>query len=114
MEHMNSTFKDNISTFSPHLSQTSVQKTAHAAPIVEERIATFGHHMSIKQDSGYHAVPTTTRTGTQSFSTFLTQEHAIMFLRELTHTTRIAVAIYAVTSGSIANGPNSLSGSTTN
>ena len=58
MEHMNHSFKDNISTFAPHISPTSVQKTVHAVPIVEECIANFDHHMNIKQDSGYHVVPT--------------------------------------------------------
>lgn len=58
MEHMNRTFKDNISTFAPHLSQTSVQKTAHAAPIVEEYISNFDQHLDIRQDSGYHVIPT--------------------------------------------------------
>ena len=84
-----STFEDYISNFSPHLSQTSIQKTAHAAQIVEECIATFDVH---------------------SFSNFLKQEHAITFLRELPHTTRIAIAIFAVKSGGVATGPNSLSG----
>ena len=89
MEHMNRSCKDNISTFAPHISPTSVQKTAHAAPIMEECIANFDHHMNI-------LCPPTTRTDIQSFNNLWKQEHANMFLRELTHSTRIAVAIYAV------------------
>ena len=57
MEHMYCGFKDNISTFAPHINPTSVQKTANAAPMVEECMANFDHHMNIKQDSGYHVVP---------------------------------------------------------
>lgn len=38
--------------------QLSVQKTAHAAPIVEEYISNFDQHLDIRQDSGYHVIPT--------------------------------------------------------
>ena len=57
LEHMNRTFKDDISSFSPRLTESSVQKTAHASPVVEACIAQVDKQLNIIQDSGYHVVP---------------------------------------------------------
>lgn len=57
LEHMNRTFKDDISSFSPHLTESSVQKTAHASPVVATCIAQVDKQLNIMQDSGYHVVP---------------------------------------------------------
>ena len=57
LEHMNRNFKDDISKFAPHLTESSVQKTAHASPVVAECVAQLDKLIHIKRDSGYHAEP---------------------------------------------------------
>ena len=57
LEHLNRDFKSNVSAFHAHVTETSVQKTAHAAPIVAKMLATFDEQSFIRQDSGFHAVP---------------------------------------------------------
>ena len=52
---MNRNFKDNISKFAPHLTESSLQKTAHASPVVAECVAQLDKLIHIKRDSGYHA-----------------------------------------------------------
>jgi L1 cell adhesion molecule like protein len=57
LEHLNREFKSNIGNFHSHLTEKSVQKTSHAAPIVEHLLVNFDQQSSVRQDSGYHPTP---------------------------------------------------------
>ena len=57
LEHLNRDFKSNVSAFHAHLTEKSVQKTAHAAPIVAKLLASFDQQSFVRQDSGFHAIP---------------------------------------------------------
>ena len=57
LEHMNRSFKDDISKFALPLTETSVQKTVHASPVVAECVAQVDKLIHIKHDSGYQAEP---------------------------------------------------------
>ena len=50
-------FKDDISKFALHLTESSVQKTVHASPVVAECVAQLDKLIHIKRDSKYHAEP---------------------------------------------------------
>lgn len=50
LEHLNRTLKDNINSFCLHLSESSVQKTAHASPVVATCIAQLDKLINIRQD----------------------------------------------------------------
>ena len=57
LEHMNRIFKDDISKFALHLTESSVQKTVHASPVVAKCVAQLDMLIHIKRDSRYHAEP---------------------------------------------------------
>ena len=59
IEHINRNFKDDIILFAPHVSEVSVEKTSHAAPVVSEFVVAFDKSTGIPQDSGIHVVPQT-------------------------------------------------------
>ena len=57
MEHMNRSFKDDISTFSPHVSESTVMKVSRASPTVQRFIDDFDKVMAVRPDSGQHTIP---------------------------------------------------------
>lgn len=57
LEHLNRDFKENVRGFHSHLTEKSVSKTAHAAPLVSQLISQFDRHLQVRSDSGYHIVP---------------------------------------------------------
>ena len=57
LEHLNRDFKGNVQGFHLHLTDKSVNKAAHAAPLVSQLISQFERHMQVRSDSGYHVVP---------------------------------------------------------
>ena len=74
MEHLNRNFKDDINTFAPHLSESSVEKTAHATPVVNEYIAHFDKLVCIPQDSGLHIKPSEENDRKAIFDLFMETE----------------------------------------
>ena len=57
LEHLNRDFQDNVGGYHSHLTEKSVAKTAHAAPLVAHLISQFDRNMQVHADSGYHLVP---------------------------------------------------------
>ena len=59
MEHMNRLFKDDISTFSPHLSmsKSTVMKVSRASSTVQKFMEKFDNDMAVRPDSGRHTTP---------------------------------------------------------
>jgi L1 cell adhesion molecule like protein len=57
MEHMNRCFKDDISTSSPHLSESTVMKVSRASPSIQSFIETFDRLMAVRPDNGQHTIP---------------------------------------------------------
>lgn len=57
LEHLNRDFKENVRGFHSHLTEKSVHKTAHAAPLVTQFITHFDRDVQVRSNSGYHVVP---------------------------------------------------------
>ena len=57
MEHMNRSFKVDISTFSPHLSESTVMKVSRVSPTVQKFMEKFDNDMAVRPDSARHTTP---------------------------------------------------------
>ena len=57
LEHLNRDFKSSIGSFAPHVRESSVLKTSHASPVVNEFVNHFDKLTNVRQDSGYHPTP---------------------------------------------------------